>query len=508
MIRIGVLGSCFVLLAALVHPADAQPANADVIKRGEYLARAGDCFSCHTQPNGALMAGGLKVDTPYGGIYSPNITPDPETGIGKWTDDQFYKVMHDGITPDGTYLYPVMPFDHYTNVTRDDDMAIKAYLFSLPPVHAATKPDTLHFPYNIRTSLLAWRTLFFKPDTFKPDPAQSAQVNRGAYLVEGLGHCGACHTPRNALSASIASDQLGGGEITGQGWFAPNISSDVREGVGGWSEQDLVDYLKTGVAKGHAIVTGPMSEVVHTSMAYMTNDDLHAIAAYLKATPAKALYNDSKQQTKTETGEVAYMTQCSFCHQANGRGINGVIPSLAGNGAVTAGGPQDVIRTVLNGMPAAGPYAPMPGLLRALPPGEIADIVNYVRTSWGNNAPADATPDMAGTLMQSTSTMLSGTAPCAPVHPASVASALQSTEAKRALHQVNAGNTLETVRGILPKLKAAAPDASQADIINGLTAAYCPVVMADTSMKPEQRLQQLQRFSMLVFTGLSGQPLK
>jgi len=232
-------------------PALASDAQSDLVKRGEYLARAGDCFSCHTKQGGTPLAGGRQVQTPFGSISSPNITPDRDTGIGNWSDDDFYRVLHDGIDRQGRYVYPVMPFDYYTNVTRDDALAIKAFLFSQPPVNAPRPPSHLEFPFNIRTSLAGWRALFFTPGDFKADPSQPAAVQRGAYLVEGLGHCGACHTPRNELGGSKPGDALGGGELQGQGWFAPNITSDVRQGIGGWSDQQLVAYLKTGVAQGH-----------------------------------------------------------------------------------------------------------------------------------------------------------------------------------------------------------------------------------------------------------------
>ena len=508
--RLAVLMSLLAAPAAFAQgPAPSTPgstSNADLIKRGQYLATVGDCQSCHTMKGGAPMAGGQQLVTPYGTISSPNITPDKETGIGSWSDDDFYKTFHQGLAKDGSYLYPVMPFDSYTKVTRDDALAIKAYLFSLKPVHAPRPPSHMAFPFNVRTSVLAWRTLFFKEGTFQPDPKQSDEVNRGAYLVQGLGHCGTCHTPRNALSGSINSEALGGGEITGQGWFAPNITSDVKEGIGAWSTDEITTYLKTGVLAGKAIVAGPMAEVVHVSLANISAADRHAIAAYLKSTPSQALYKSDQTDGSTAnaaSGEAAYLTNCGFCHQKDGSGISGAIPPLAGNAVVLAQGPQDVIRTVLNGMPASGTYAPMPGLVRALPPGDIAQIVNYVRIAWGNKAPANATPEMVGELTKTTKTMLSGTASCAPVGPAPVAAAIDKSAAAPMLQQINAGNMLERINAILPKIHSADASIPQADLVNGLTAAYCPIVMGKTDLPPITRVQELQRFSMLVFTGIT-----
>jgi mono/diheme cytochrome c family protein len=477
----------------------ATPALAQTsLEQGEYLARAGDCFSCHTGTDkGAIpLAGGRQLQTPFGTLSSPNITPDKETGIGLWTDDDFYKAMHDGIARDGTLLYPLMPFDHYTKVTRADAMLIKAYLFSVPPVHAPRQESHLSFPYNIRESLAAWRLLFFKPATFVPDPARSAAENRGAYLVEGLGHCGACHTPRNQMGASVKGAALGGGEITGQGWFAPNISSDIHEGIGAWTDEQLIAFLKTGITPGHAIAAGPMAETIHTSLRYLTDDDLHAIAAFLKVAPAKTLYAETT--APAPEGTALYLEHCGICHQPNGAGLKGAVPNLAGSGVVGAGGPDDVIRTILGGMSAHGSYAVMPGMATQLSPAEIAAIANYIRGAWGNTAPQTATAGMVGTLAASTQTMLSGTASCDPVPPA-----LASQLVGQGLEGINAGNMLEQIPLILGHLPAATAAEPKAELVNGLIAAYCPIVAADTKLTPAARLEQLQEFAALAYAQVS-----
>ena len=502
------MGSLAVLFAAFASPGWAQAPQTDLAKRGEYLATAGDCMGCHTTKGGEPFAG-AKVETPFGIIYSPNITPDDETGIGKYTDDDFYKVMHQGLDHDGSYLYPAMPFDSYTKVTREDVTAIRAYLRNVKPVHQETPKNQLPFPYSVRASLAVWRAVNFHEGEFKPDPQRSDKVNRGAYLVEGLGHCGACHTPRNLLQGSKQSQALGGAEITGQGWFAPNISSDVRQGIGGWSEQELVDYLKTGVASGKAIVAGPMAEVVHGSLSRLTDDDVHAMAAYLKSVPAQSLFKNEQSDGSAAykaTGAVAYLNNCGYCHQENGSGIEGAIPNLAGNAVVRAGGADGVIRTILNGMEANGPYAPMPALGRAIAPGDIADIANYVRTAWGNAAPANATPGQVSELAKTTDTMLSGMSKCSPT-PETITAALNRVGGDAMLQATNDGNALETLNALVPKLKQAEPSISQADLINGVTAAYCPIVMKDSAQPDDARLQQLQRFSMLAFTAIAQRKL-
>lgn len=485
--------------------AHADTPNPDLVKRGEYLARAGDCFSCHTKEGKPELSGGRLTPTPFGAISSPNITPDPDTGIGKWSDDDFYRVLHDGIGKQGEYIYPIMPFDHFTKVTRDDVMAIKAFLFSLKPVHAPRVPNQLAFPFNIRAGLLAWRTLYFQEGTFKPDPKASAQVNRGAYLVEGLEHCGSCHTPRNIAMGSETSKALGGGEIKAQGWFAPNITSDVREGIGSWSQQQIVQYLKEGVAPGKAVAAGPMSETVHKSLVYLTDDDLNDIAMYLKGAPAKALY--SAQQAASPPGATAYLNNCAFCHQPDGKGISGAVPPLAGNGVAKAGGAEDVIRTILGGLPAQGEYAPMPGFATELTSDQIATLANYVRGAWGNNAPANATPDMVDHLGKLTHTMWAGTGDCAPGGSQTVAAATAKPDVQDLLHKVNAGNMLEQIDAILPKVRADDGNAPQADLVNGLVAAYCPVARANKDQPDGTWIEKLQRFGMLVYSQVSSKGL-
>ena len=489
--------------AAVAARADAP--NADTVKRGEYLARAGDCFSCHTKEGQSELSGGRLLPTPFGAISSPNITPDADTGIGKWSDDDFYKVLHDGIGKQGEYIYPVMPFDHYTKVTRDDVMAIKAYLFSLKPVHAPRVPNQLDFPFNIRTGLLAWRTLYFHEGTFKPDPKQSDQINRGAYLVEGLEHCGSCHTPRNVAMGSETGNALGGGEIKAQGWFAPNITSDVREGIGGWSQQQIVQYLKQGVAPGKAVAAGPMSETVHKSLAYLTDADLNAIAIYLKGAPAKELY--SEQHVAAPPGASAYLDNCAFCHQPDGKGIEGAVPPLAGNGVAKAAGPEDVIRTILGGLPAQGEYAPMPGFATELTSDQIAGLANYIRASWGNNAPANATPDQVDHLGKLARTMWAGTGECAPGGSKAVADAIAKPDVAELMQTVNASNMLEQIDAMLPKVKADDNNAPQADLVNGMVAAYCPVAKADTTAGGTW-VEKLQRFGMLVYSQVAAKGLE
>jgi mono/diheme cytochrome c family protein len=261
--RLGIAVSVGLAAGFAATPARAD-APSDLIAKGKYLATMGDCQACHTASGGTPFAGGLEMDTPFGKISTPNITPDKATGIGDYTDQQFIRVFHAGIRRDGAYLYPVMPFPWYAKVTDDDVLAIKAYLFSLPPVTAPRKPLQISFPFNIRTGLGVWDAAFLHEGVFKPDPSKSDEVNRGAYIVEGLEHCGECHDSRNMLGAGAVAKPLQGGEI--DHWFAPNITSDVRTGIGRYSDDQLVSFLKTGTAPGVGTVVGPMAQTVHDSL--------------------------------------------------------------------------------------------------------------------------------------------------------------------------------------------------------------------------------------------------
>ncbi len=274
-----------VLVAAMSIAARADDAARDdkgPIAKGEYLARAGDCIACHTNPGGALFAGGFAMPTPFGTLYSSNITPDRETGIGTWSADDFYGAMHTGRFPDGGLMYPAMPFGSYTKVTRADSDAIFAYLRSVPAVHQKNKPQDLQFPYNNRSLILGWRTLFFQEGEYKPDAAKSADWNRGAYLVQGLGHCAMCHSPINALGGSSESQAFQGGLIPMQNWYAPSLTSNKEAGLGEWSIDEIVDLLRTGVSHRGAVY-GPMAEVTFDSLQYLDDTDVRAMAIYLKS---------------------------------------------------------------------------------------------------------------------------------------------------------------------------------------------------------------------------------
>lgn len=379
----------------------ATNATTQLITKGEYLARAGDCVACHTEPGGKVFAGARAMPTPFGNLYVPNITPDEETGIGSWTADDFYRMMHNGVSRDGTLLYPAMPFASYTKVTREDSDAIYAYLMSVTPVKLKNRPHELRFPYNQRELLVGWRTLYFKQGEFKPDPAQTTQWNRGAYLVEGLGHCAMCHTAVNVLGGSSEAKAFEGGMIPNQNWYAPSLTSNREAGLGNWSIQEIKDLLQTGVSH-RGTVYGPMAEVTYNSLQYLNDQDVEAMAVYLKALPQKDSEPPPTSQARLvapkvmELGRRVYDKQCQMCHGEEGKGHAPSYPPLAGNQSITMSSPVNSIRMVLNGgyppgtMKNPRPHG-MPPFSHILNDEEVAAVVTYIRVAWENSGTPVAT---------------------------------------------------------------------------------------------------------------------
>lgn len=392
MLRIVLAGCAFALGAG------GAVAQTSVVERGEYLARAGDCVSCHTAPGAAPFAGGLRLDTPFGYMLSPNITPDPDTGIGRWSSADFYRALHDGVNKHGKDMYPTMPYDFYTKVTRADVDALYAYLRTVKPVRNAVDINHLYFPFNQRWAMGVWRELYFTEGTFRPDMTKSASWNRGAYLVEGLGHCSDCHSPRNLMGGIEKNRDFTGAVI--DGWFALDLTSDIATGLGAWSVDEIAAYFKTGVAKGKTTTLGPMAEVIRNSLAYLTDEDRRAMGEYLKSVPpdSRLLTGRVVPDPTKQRGAQLYSDNCSGCHQSLGRGIPGVFPPLAGNPVVVAADPNNIVKVVDQGIPARAGFVAMPGFATQLTEQQVADIANYVRTSWGNKAAPNATPAMVGRI--------------------------------------------------------------------------------------------------------------
>jgi mono/diheme cytochrome c family protein len=382
--------------------------KSSLVAKGEYLARAGDCIACHTAPGDKLFAGRRAMLTPFGTLYTSNITPDAETGIGNWTPDQFYGAMHTGRFPDGGLLYPAMPFGSYTKVTREDSDAIFAYLKTVPPVRRADRPHDLQFPYNNRSLILGWRTLYFSEGEYRPDATKSEEWNRGAYLVGGLGHCAMCHTAINSLGGSSESEAFQGGLIPMQNWYAPSLTSNKEAGLGDWSLKDISDLLRTGVSN-RGVVYGPMAEVVYNSLQYLSGNDIRAMAVYLKSlaegSPPSAAATSiptAESSLLLSLGKTVYDNRCASCHGADGSGKPPQYPPLAGNQSIEMESAVNSIRMVLNGGYPPGtagnpmPYG-MPPFAQLLSDNEVAAVVTYIRTSWGNRGTA-VSPQQANEL--------------------------------------------------------------------------------------------------------------
>ncbi|MFJ5162379.1 c-type cytochrome [Pantoea sp. NPDC088449] len=361
----------------------------DQIKRGEYVARLSDCTACHTKEGGQPFAGGYKLDTPFGAILSSNITSDKDTGIGGWTQEQFDRAVRHGIGSHGN-LYAAMPYNAYAKLTDQDLTDLWAYIRTIPAVNNKVVENQLPFPFNQRWTLAGWNLLFFKDQVFQPNAQVSPEINRGAYLVEGPGHCASCHTAKNLLGGD-SSAYLQGGSL--QGWYAPDLTPNPHTGLGHWSNEDIVSYLRSG-ANSKTASSGPMTEAVENSTQYMSDSDLHAIAQYLHSLPASQTTVPAaidSQQNAMLVGKKVYESQCSACHVSNGSGIRNMIPTLAGNAQVNSADPSSLINVVLNG--SQGPFthanptaAGMPAFAWKLSDSNIADAMTYIRNSWGNAA--------------------------------------------------------------------------------------------------------------------------
>jgi mono/diheme cytochrome c family protein len=387
------------------------PATATLLARGEYLTRAADCAACHNAPNGKPFAGGLPFKLPFGTMYSTNITADRETGIGSWSDDDFVRALHRGIAPGGRYLYPAFPYTSFTALSRDDALAIKAYLFSLPPQHVANKENDLGFPFNLRWGMAFWNVAFLSDRRFVPDPAQSAAVNRGAYLATALGHCGECHTPRN-LAFGLESGRAFAGEVL-QGWHAYNITSDKRFGVGAWSDAQLASYLSSAHAQGRGSAAGPMAEAVGNSLQYLTSEDIGALVAYLRTVSAQtggkevsiasapvASSNASTpglQGPQDELGRHIFEGTCANCHQYDGDGRQTVYASLVGSRSVADPDGANLTEVMLNGAKYRfkDQNVYMPPFGRAYSDAELAAVANYVIAHFGGKTGHVAPQDVA-----------------------------------------------------------------------------------------------------------------
>ena len=387
-------------------------AKASEIARGEYLAKAADCMVCHTARGGKEYAGGLGFKLPFGALYSTNITPDKDTGIGNYSDDDFLNALHRGVRRDGARLYPAMPYTSYTYITDADALAIKAYLFSLPPVHAAAPANTLTFPFNQRWGMIFWSALF-NPDTrFEADTSKSSEWNRGAYLAEALAHCGECHTPRN-LAFGLDNRKKFAGAVAA-GWRAFNISSDKTTGIGAWHDDDLISYLSVGHARGHGTASGPMGEVIDQSFSEMAPEDIRAVVAYLRSVPAiaspdlpatlapaaPASHRDGG--TPDPRGKMVFEGACVSCHGWTGESSISPTATLTGAWSVNDPSATNVAQIVIAGTRRRTPEGAisMPAFGNAYSDEEIAAVANYVTARFGSKGSQITAGDVAALRTQ------------------------------------------------------------------------------------------------------------
>ena len=412
----GLLALCTVLLALVAWVAfdnladgvatDAvqvpQPASAEWVAHGAYLARAGNCVSCHTAPGEAPYAGGRALSTPFGTVYASNLTADAATGLGTWNAQHFWRALHHGRSKDGRLLAPVFPYNHTSLITRADSDALFAFFQSLAPVVRATPAHELRWPFGTQAALAVWRSLYFKPATFHADAQQSPEWNRGAYLLQGLGHCAACHSARDALGASGALDDLSGGVMPGVNWYAPSLLSVTETDLAHTPPAEIVRLLKTGQTS-HAWVSGPMGEVVQNSTQYLRDDDLHAIATYLQSRAQQDLRAtrepDSPAPSRKASarsvanGATVYKDHCAECHGEQGQGKAEAYPALAGNRAVQMRNITNLVQTLTYGGFSAAtqaqprPYG-MPPFVLTLSDSDMADVLTHIRQQWGNTGAA------------------------------------------------------------------------------------------------------------------------
>ena len=400
----------FGLLLALGSAGRAQASDGS---QGEYLARAGDCVACHSVPGGAAFAGGLKMGSPLGAIYATNITPDPDSGIGRYTLQDFDRALRRGIAKDGRHLYPAMPYPSYAKLTDADVAALYAYFMKeVPPSQQPNKPTEIPTLLSFRWPIAIWNALFAGGSVYTPKPNQTAEWNRGAYLVQGLEHCGACHTPRAITLQEKSLDETGSTFLAGaplDGWSASNLRGDLRTGLGSWSAADIAEFLKHGHNKDGAAF-GSMTDVVNNSTPYLTDADLAAIAVYLKSLPpaeqqpAYAYDNATTASLRSGhldgPGAAIYATSCASCHGADGRGFSTYLPPIAGNPTTLDKDASSMINLVLNGSAplivngAPSPYR-MPQFRLQLTDQQIAEVLTFTRSAWGNGAGSVTAPSVA-----------------------------------------------------------------------------------------------------------------
>jgi mono/diheme cytochrome c family protein len=455
---------------------------ADLVATGKYLADAAHCGACHTRDAARPFAGNVPIRSSFGTMYASNITPDRATGIGDWTLAEFAAALREGKGKHGEPLYPAMPYTEFTKVSDADVAALWAYFRTVAPVAEKTKPNAMKFPFGIRSGVVAWQALFFRPGRYVPDASQTAEWNRGAYLVQGLGHCAACHSPRTKTMAYRQGRSLEG--ATGQDWwYAPDISGGRWSGIRDWSVEQVRDFLKTGHNDRNVAAVGPMLQTIAEGTSRLADADLRAMAVYLKNQPPPETDPAPPAPTalapeRREAGALVYAAHCASCHGADGAGADGVAPALAGNSALSGKGVENVARSVLQGFAPQGRWGGMPSFAHALPSRDIADVANWVSTAWGGTAQPPATPSSVDRLRADVEDSIDPAARQALLCPALPVDAIDAAAARDVGALAAKPAAQATVPpGLLAGYRARHPSLERSTAITHLSALYCRQLM-------------------------------
>ena len=496
---IGSLAVPFMSTAAVAQSmskvAAANGAN-DLVARGEYLSKVAHCTACHTAEGGAEFAGNLAMNSPFGVIYTSNITPDNATGIGTWSEKDFEGALRRGVSKKGEYLYPAMPYIEFTKISDQDIHALYTYFRSVKPVEQVTKKNEMKFPFNIRLGIAGWQAMFFKQGRYVADGSQSPAWNRGAYLVQGLGHCEACHSPTNVAMAPKKGQALQGNVV--DHWFAPDISGGRFSGIKDWDQQQLVTYLKVGHNDKNDAAVGPMQETINLGTSNLTDGDVSAIAVYLKNQVVGVADTRPKMQNVTTGEKVAgrqlFAENCVSCHGADGKGMAGVAPSLVGAASTSGKQPETAIRAVLQGFQPANQWGVMPSFAQVFTAQQVSDVVNYVRTSWGNAGSGRVDTSVVNRLARYSDLGAPGVE-SALVCPSATTASLDPATLTRVKALADNPQPQDATNGLVRDYRTRHPKVGTTEIVTTISGAYCRDVMATNKGSLADRQKQYVAFT-------------
>ncbi len=481
-------------------------ASGDPVARGEYLSKAAHCNACHSREGGPAYSGNVPLNSPFGVLYAPNITQDPTTGIGNWTEKEFEGSLRRGVGKDGQYLYPAMPYIEFTKISDDDIHALWAYFRTIKPVREETKKNEMKFPFNVRVGIAGWQAMYFKQGRYANDPSQSAQWNRGAYLVQGLGHCEACHTPTNVAMAPKKGEALQGNVI--DHWFAPDISGGQFSGIKDWSVEQLATYLKQGHNDKNEAAVGPMQQTIDLGTSQLSDADVTAISVYLKNQVTTTADREPKTKhpvtaIERASGKAIFADNCASCHGNDGKGVAGIAPSLVGAASVAGKEPETALRAVLQGFEPHGQWGVMPSFAQVFTPQEVSDVVNYVRTAWGNaGAGSSVTPSQV-TRLARYSDLGGAKVESALVCPSAQATALDAMTLAQVKALADDTQPQAATDKLVRDYRSRHPKVGTTDIVTTISGAYCRDVMATSKGTLADRQKRYVAFTGTVAQAVS-----